>query len=63
MEEIFHLFKLYNGIEHEKVMAMFRGFPYLFCCDTLKMRRFLGEFKKYKMTEDEITRLVSALIA
>lgn len=60
MEEIFHLFKLYNGIEQKQVMAMFRGFPYLFCCDTLKMRRFLGEFKKYKMTEDEITRLVSA---
>lgn len=61
MEETFHLFKLYNGIEREKVMTMFRGFPYLFCCDTVKMRRFLGEFKKYKMTEDQIVRLVSTL--
>jgi hypothetical protein len=59
MEETFHLFKLYNGIERQKVMTMFKGFPYLFCCDTVKMRRFLGEFKKYKMTEDQIIRLVS----
>lgn len=59
MDEIFHLFKLYNGIEEQKVMTMFKGFPYLFCCDTIKMRRFLGEFKKYKMTEDQIINLVS----
>ena len=52
MEEIFHLFKLYNGIEQKKVMEMFKGFPYLFCCDTMKMRRFVAEFKKYRMTED-----------
>lgn len=52
MQEVFHLFKLYNHIEQDKVMTMFRGFPYLFCCDTIKMRKFLAEFKKYKMSED-----------
>lgn len=51
MTEIFALFKLYNNIESPKVMDMFRGFPYLFCCDTVKTRKFLAEFKKYKMTE------------
>jgi hypothetical protein len=59
MSEVFHLFKLYNNIEQDKVMTMFRGFPYLFCCDTIKMRKFLAEFKKYKMTEDQIVNLVS----
>ena len=59
MNETFSLFKIYNGIEREGVMTMFRGFPYLFCCDTFKMRRFLGEFKKYKMSQEEIIRLVS----
>lgn len=60
MNEVFHLFKLYNGIEQDKVMTMFRNFPYLFCCDTIKMRHFLGEFKKYRMTEDQIVNLVSS---
>jgi hypothetical protein len=51
MTEVFHLFKLYNKIEEDQVMNMFRGFPYLFCCDMVKLRKFLAEFKKYKMTE------------
>ena len=59
MNEVFHLFKLYNGIEQDKVMTMFRNFPYLFCCDTIKMRKFLAEFKKYRLTEDQIINLVS----
>lgn len=61
MEEIFSLFKMYNNIDTAAVMTMFRGFPYLFCCDLLKTRRFLAEFKKYKMTEQQIVSVVSRL--
>lgn len=59
MDETFHLFKLYNNIEHDQVMNMFKQFPYLFCCDMIKLRKFTGEFKKYKMTEAQIINLVS----
>lgn len=61
MQEIFALFKLYNKIEEPVVMTMFKSFPYLFCCDTIKTRKFLAEFKKYKMTEDQIVKVVSGL--
>lgn len=37
MDEVFSLFELYHRIERHQVMEIFRGFPYLFCCDTLKM--------------------------
>jgi len=40
-------------------MDVFRGFPYLFCCDTVKMRRFMAEFRKYRLSNDQIINLVS----
>lgn len=51
------LFDLYHRIEKSKVMEIFESFPYLFCCETSKMQRFLGEFRKYKMTNDQIMNL------
>ena len=62
MDETFMMFKLYNKIEPEAVMEMFKGFPYLFCCDMIKLRKFLAEFKKYKMTEAQIVNLVSLCV-
>jgi len=61
MDEIFMLFDLYHRIEKSQVMEIFESFPYLFCCDTAKMQRFLGEFRKYKMTNDQIMNLVRFL--
>jgi len=37
MGEVFHLFDLYHKITPDEVMDVFRYFPYLFCCDTIKM--------------------------
>lgn len=58
MKEIFFLFHLYHGITEPQVMQIFRSFPYLFCCELNKIQRFMGEFKKYKMTNEQIINLV-----
>jgi hypothetical protein len=50
--ECLHLFDLYHKISEEQVFDIFRHFPYLFCCEMSKMRLFLGEFRKYKFTND-----------
>jgi len=48
MDEVFFLFDLYHKISKEEVTnEIFKSFPYLFCCDTIKMQSFLGHFKKY----------------
>ena len=59
MKEVFYLFDLYHKITPEEVMSVFRSFPYLFCCDTVKMRLFLGQFRKYKFTKEQILHIVS----
>ena len=40
-------------------MDIFRHFPYLFCCDTIKMRTLLAQFRKYRFTNGQIVNLVS----
>jgi len=40
--ETLGLFELYHKIKQEEVMDIFRHFPYLFCCDTIKMRNLLA---------------------
>lgn len=59
MHETFHLFDLYHKIGEDKVMEIFRAFPYLFCCDMDKMRLFMGQFRKYRLTTKQIMNLVS----
>ena len=38
-------------------MKIVKGFPYMLCVDTEKIQKFLGEFKKYKMTKAQITNI------
>ena len=38
-------------------MEIFKHFPYLFCCEYLKMQRFFSEFKKYKFSKDQVIKL------
>lgn len=59
MKEIFFLFNLYHGIKEQDVMDIFRNFPYLFCCEVTKVKKFMGEFKKYRFTQEQLIRLVS----
>jgi hypothetical protein len=33
MKEIFFLFNLYHGFTEREVIEIFKGFPYLFCCE------------------------------
>lgn len=58
MKEIFFLFNLYHGITEKEVMEIFLSFPYLFCCETKKIQKFMGEFKKYRFTKDQVIKLV-----
>jgi len=57
MKETFYLFDLYHKITPQEVMGVFRHFPYLFCCDTIKMRLFMGQFRKYRLSKDQILHL------
>lgn len=59
MKEIFFLFNLYHGISEKEVMGIFQGFPYLFCCELQKIQRFMGEFRKYRYTKEQIIKLVN----
>lgn len=38
-------------------MDVFRFFPYLFCCDTIKMRLFMAQFRKYRFTQEQILHI------
>lgn len=54
IEKTLHLFHLYHRIGQEEVMDVFRVFPYLFCCDTVKMKLFMAQFRKYRFTNEQI---------
>lgn len=49
---------LYNGLDEKDVMSIFVTFPYLFCCEVDKIRRFMGEFKKYRFKREEIVKVL-----
>jgi hypothetical protein len=53
---------LYHKIEEKEVIDIFRAFPYLFCCDIDKIKKFMGEFRKYKFTKEQILKVVIAFI-
>ena len=59
IEKTLYLFDLYHQITQDQVMDLFRAFPYLFCCDTTKMRLFMTQFRKYKFTNEQILHVVS----
>ena len=51
VKEIEELFQVYHGITSEEVTQIFLAFPYLYCCKTLKIQRFMAEFRKYRFTK------------
>jgi hypothetical protein len=53
------IFRLYHGINEQEVTEIFKSFPYLYLCEQTKLQKFLGEFRKYRMTKEQIIRLVS----
>lgn len=55
--ETLSLFELYHKIKQQEVMDIFRHFPYLFCCDTIKMRVLLAQFRKYRFSNEQILHL------
>lgn len=58
VKEITFLMNLYNGLDEKDVMSIFVTFPYLFCCEVDKIRRFMGEFKKYRFKREEIVKVL-----
>ena len=60
MEKILYFFELYHGFEKTQVInEIFMHFPYLFCCDPVKISQFLAHFRKYKLSQSQIINLVS----
>ena len=57
IKEIQFLFRLYHGITEQEVNTIFRNFPYLYCCEINKIQKFMGEFRKYRMTKEQILNL------
>ena len=62
IKEISFLFNLYHGIPESSVRTIFIKFPYLLCCEIDKVRQFMGEFKKYRFTKEQVVRTVSKII-
>jgi len=58
IKEIQFLFRLYHGITEQELTEVFRSFPYLYLCDQIKVQKFLGAFRHYKMSKDQILNLV-----
>lgn len=50
-KDFIFLFNLYHKIEQKNFLKIYINFPYMMCQDTAKIQRFLGEFKKYKLTQ------------
>ena len=54
LKETVFLFELYIKMSQKDTIRIFRKFPYMICISHRKMQRFLGEFKKYKMTHWQV---------
>lgn len=52
IKEMQFIFRLYHGINEQEVNEIFKSFPYLYCCEPVKVQKFMGEFRKYRMTKD-----------
>ena len=50
IKEVVFLFELYHKMSQKDVIKIFRKFPYMMCLTPRKIQRFLGEFKKYRLT-------------
>ena len=52
IEKIQQSFNLYHKITKDEVNDIFKAFPYLYCCDLLKVNQFMGQFRKYRFTKE-----------
>jgi len=57
IKEIQFLFNLYHQISQQEVNEIFRAFPYLYLCETQKIQKFMGEFRKYNFTKDQVIKV------
>lgn len=62
IKELQFLFRLYHGINEQELTEVLRSFPYLYLCDQIKVQKFLGAFRHYKMSKDQILNLVRQYI-
>jgi mTERF len=54
IKEIQFLFNLYHQISQEEVNQIFLQFPYLYLCELNKVQKFMGEFRKYRFTKEQV---------
>lgn len=59
IKEIQFIFRLYHQINEAEVNDIFRNFPYLYCCEHNKLQKFMGEFRKYRLTKEQIIKVCS----
>lgn len=50
------LFELYCKFEMEDTLKIFKRFPYLLAMDYRKLTLFCGQFKKYRLTKEQIIK-------
>ena len=60
-KEVDELFQIYHEIPSTEVTEVFKAFPYLYCCQTDKLRQFMAQFRKYRLSKEQILNLVSTL--
>jgi hypothetical protein len=55
LKEIIFMFELYHQMSELETLKIFRAFPFLACSNERKLQRYLGEFRKYKLTPKQIS--------
>lgn len=58
-KEVEELFQIYHKISEHEVTEIFKSFPYLYCCPSTKLQAFLAQFRKYRLSKEQILNLVS----
>jgi hypothetical protein len=51
------LVNLYHQVSQAEVNDIFRAFPYLYLCEINKVQKFMGEFRKYRMTKEQVVKI------
>ena len=57
-KEVEELFQIYHKISEHEVTEIFKSFPYLYCCPSTKLQAFLAQFRKYRLSKEQILNLV-----
>ena len=51
------MFNLYHQVSQAEVNEIFRSFPYLYLCEINKVQKFMGEFRKYRFTKEQVIKV------